>query len=198
MKQAAQGMTDGGREQRYWTARLHRPVTGFLVDAQERPVQPVAELPPPRWVDAWAVQRGQGEPPCRRRLVVRRGLAGAGADEQDLLILLARLAVGVVADDVAWVGLDSEQPDYIDDDACLLADFPDGAPRDGLAEFLRAHRDSPLGGTPAGLEHEPSLAVDGGGGDGDGDQAVPLGHGRVAALRVLLARDEALSAGAAG
>jgi hypothetical protein len=157
--------------------RLDSPLRRPLVDAQVHTFEPVAELPPLRWVDVQRLQFARGEPSGRRRLVVGCRLAGEQAAEQDDLVLLADLAVGV-GDDVTRVGVNAEQPGHLDRDAGLLERLAHSALGDGLSELLLAYGDRPLAGVAAPLEQHAAALVDGQD-PGCGDEAVRPRRGRV-------------------
>jgi hypothetical protein len=131
-----------------------------LVDVRMRAAEPVSQLPPLRGVDVQAVQFGDGEPADVAGLVVGLGLAADRAAQEDHLVFLADLAVGV-GDDVAGIGVDAQDASHLDGDAGLFAGLPDSAFGDGLAKFLLPHRDGPLAGIAAALEQDPAVPVAG-------------------------------------
>jgi hypothetical protein len=87
----------------------------------------VTELAPLAWVDVESGQFGARLPAGGGCLVVRGGLAGHWFADEDDLVLLAGLAVGVVEHDVAGVGEDAEQAGDLDGDAGFIVGLAFGA-----------------------------------------------------------------------
>src|ERR1700678_4286242 len=136
------------------------PALAIVISVHVRPglAEVIAKLPPLGRVDVQRAEVIRCHPRALTRLIVRGRRAADRAAEQDHLVLLPDLPVGV-GDDVARIGVHAQDAGHLGQHARFFQRLPDAALAGCLPELHPAHRDGPLPGVAPALEQDAASLV---------------------------------------